>query len=103
MPNHLFAAEAERDRVQSLFDKLPKDSYDDLVGVGDLQTSFLSRCDFFVGNDSGNTHVRGVGVPTSLIWPKTEQSIMRHEAESYVARNHMKKSSGPRYDHPPQG
>ncbi|MEC8370063.1 MAG: glycosyltransferase family 9 protein [Pseudomonadota bacterium] len=63
----IFAAEAERDQVQALFDNLPKDSYDDLVGVGDLSdvAHLLSRCSFFVGNDSGLMHMSAaLGVPT---------------------------------------
>ena len=53
--------------MQALFDNLPKDSFDDLVGVGDLSdvAHLLSRCDFFVGNDSGLMHMSAaLGVPT---------------------------------------
>ncbi|MED6311825.1 MAG: glycosyltransferase family 9 protein, partial [Pseudomonadota bacterium] len=54
------------------------DSYDDLVGVGDLSdvAHLLSRCDFFVGNDSGLMHMSAaLGVPTlGLFGPsRTEQ------------------------------
>ena len=80
----IFAAEAERDQVQALFDNLPKDSFDDLVGVGDLSdvAHLLSRCDFFVGNDPLNAHVRGVGgSDPRLIWPKPNRALCAMGAE----------------------
>ena len=97
----VFAAEAERDQVQALFDNLPKDSYDDLVGVGDLSdvAHLLSRCNFFVGNDSGLMHMSAaLGVPTlGLFGPsRTEHyAPWGRNAAMFARRNHMKKSSAP--------
>jgi len=63
----VFAAETEREQVQALFDRLPEARCKDYVGAGDLSdvARLLSRCDFFVGNDSGLMHMSAaLGIPT---------------------------------------
>ena len=55
----ILGTKKERLQMGQLFEKLPKDCLIDLMGKEDLTTisSCLSRCQLFVGNDSGLMHL----------------------------------------------
>ena len=69
----VIAAAQERSQVEALFHAFSKERIIDLVGQADLTgiIACLKRCHFFVGNDSGLTHMAAaVGLPTlSLFGP----------------------------------
>jgi len=72
----VIAAKSERNQATSLLDAVPNDKRIDLVGTADLGTlgACLSRCGFFVGNDSGLMHMAAAaGIPTlGLFGPSRE-------------------------------
>ena len=63
----VFAAAAERALAQPVLDAVPAGCLIDLIGAVDLTTAAaaLSRCDLYVGNDSGLMHIAAAaGAPT---------------------------------------
>ncbi len=70
MPNArvaIFGAPGERDMAQTVIDSIPEERRIDLVGKIDLLTAFacLSKCTFYIGNDSGLMHIAAAsGTPT---------------------------------------
>lgn len=63
----VFAAPGEEENAYKVLHSLPPDRQIDLIGKTDPGTAAaaLSRCDFFIGNDSGLTHcAAAVGIPT---------------------------------------
>lgn len=72
----VFAAANERPAAQPLIDSLPPERRLDLVGSIDLPTvhACLTRCAFYLGNDSGLMHIAAAsGIPTlGLFGPSSE-------------------------------
>ena len=63
----VFAAADERAQVAPVLARIPEAQRIDLVGVGDLALvgGCLTRCKFFIGNDSGLMHMAAAtGIPT---------------------------------------
>jgi ADP-heptose:LPS heptosyltransferase len=69
----ILAAAQERAQTEQVLQSVPRDRLINLVGKADLATisACLKRCQFFVGNDSGLSHMAAAaGVPTlSLFGP----------------------------------
>jgi len=76
----VLGAANERDQALSVIEAVPEARRIDLVGAVDLPTLFacLERCSFYIGNDSGLTHMAAAaGIPTLGLFGPTDE---RHYA-----------------------
>lgn len=101
----VFGAAGERDIAAPLMRAVPDDRLIDLVGKVDLPTSYacLTRCDLFIGHDSGLMHMAAAaGIPTlGLFGPsKPERYAPWGSQAAYVrtALEYDELVGGPGYD-----
>jgi len=76
----VLGAANERDQALAVIEAVPEAQRIDLVGAVDLPTLFacLERCSFYIGNDSGLTHMAAAaGIPTLGLFGPTDE---RHYA-----------------------
>ena len=74
----VIAAKSERNQAVPLLDAIPPGRRIDLVGTVDLGTlgACLSRCSFFVGNDSGLMHMAAAtGIPTLGLFGPSKETL----------------------------
>ena len=74
----IFGRDDERPMALRLIDEVPGDRTIDLVGKLDLLSVYacLSRCAFYVGNDSGLMHLAAAsGLPTLGLFGPTQESL----------------------------
>ena len=102
----LLGAASEHEDAAPTIDALPADRLVDLVGKLDLLTAaaLLSRCDFYIGNDSGLMHIATTsGVPTlGLFGPSKEAHYAPWGDRSAVVRTALAYDAlvgGPGYNH----
>ena len=76
----VLGAANERDQALAVIEAVPEGQCIDLVGTVDLPTLFacLEQCSFYIGNDSGLTHMAAAaGIPTLGLFGPTDE---RHYA-----------------------
>jgi len=102
----ILGAASERGAAAAVIDALPADRVIDLVGRPDLLTAaaLLSRCDMYIGNDSGLMHIAAAsGVPTlGLFGPSKEAHYAPWGERTAVVRTALDYDQlvgGPGYDH----
>lgn len=74
----IFGRDDERPMALSLIDGISRDRCIDLVGKLDLLSVYacLSRCSFYIGNDSGLMHLAAAsGLPTLGLFGPTQENI----------------------------
>ena len=102
----VLAAAQERAQTRLLVESFPKERIIDLVGQVDLTkiAACLKRCQFFIGNDSGLSHMASAaGIPTlSLFGPSRPEFYAPwgpNAAWVQTVENYDELISAPNYDH----
>lgn len=102
----LFGAASERRQAEDVRLVVHQDRLINLMGQVDLLTAYLClrRCAFYVGNDSGTTHLAAAaGVPTLGLFGPSRDEVYRpwgaHCAVARTAETVEELTSRPGYDH----
>jgi len=102
----VFTAPGEAEAARPLLDSLPPEARLPLTGEGDLLTVFaaLSRCAFYVGNDSGLMHLAATArVPTLGLFGPSYDALYAPWGERCAvvrtALSYERLTGGPEYDH----
>ena len=101
----IFGGPGDRDEALPMIESVPEDRCIDLVGRTDLAQTYacLTRCCFYIGNDSGLMHMAAAaGIPTlGLFGPTNAKNYHpwgHHTAVAHIHKNWNHAPGVPLYD-----